>query len=81
MPAEIFVRDVIAIAVQNAEGTFEIPQAPAPAGFTPEGQAIRHPFQHDRMRRAIVRAPFAYVNADAACFQLFPRVDLGVKDS
>ena len=72
---EIVIGDILTAAVEYAEASAKIPQCPAPAGFLPQLQAVAHPGQYDSVRRMLMGAPFAHMNADAFPRQCLPRCD------
>src|SRR5688572_14128412 len=63
--AKLFVSHIVALTVRHAKRAAQIPQSPAPPGLLPQVEAIAHPGQRDLVRRPVVRAPFANVNAHA----------------
>src|SRR5947209_7738114 len=75
MAMEWLVPHVGAAAVEDAEGAAEVPEGPAPAGFSPEGEIILHPGEDHVVRGELVGAPFADVHADALLLQRLPRLD------
>src|SRR5262249_31869162 len=67
--------DVGAPAVEHPEVAAQVPQGPAPPRLLPQRQAVAHPGQDDLVRRELVGAPLADVNADAGALELLPRLD------
>lgn len=72
---ESFVLDIGAIAVEDAEGTSEIPEGPAPAGVFPEIEAIAHPSEGNLVGRILERPPLSDVDANPFGGEVFPGLD------
>src|ERR1019366_7931649 len=72
----VFVVDVFAATIENAEIAAKVPERVSPAGFAPNRETVGHPGQRDLVRGLVIAAPLADMHLHAEIRERLPLLDV-----